>query len=110
MKTPRIESRRRLQRASLPSAVVRVDARYGALPERVFNAWLDPDVARQWLFATATRPLAHVAIDARAGGSFRFVERQGGAGVNRGVSRNSEGFINGGSPIHRHVKSVSSDA
>jgi uncharacterized protein YndB with AHSA1/START domain len=41
----------------------------------VFDAWLDPAIARRWLFATATRPLAQVGIDPRNTGSFRFVER-----------------------------------
>jgi uncharacterized protein YndB with AHSA1/START domain len=53
-----------------------VSHRYGAPSARVFNAWLDPDVAGKWLFATASRPMAHVEIDARVEGSFRFVDRQ----------------------------------
>jgi len=62
---------------SLRAAVaIRIDAPFEASPERVFNAWLDPDVARLWLFATATRPIAHVEIDAQVGGTFRFVERR----------------------------------
>ena len=65
----------RLRRATTLAAPIRVDVRYGAPPERVFNAWLDRDVARQWLFATATQPLARIDIDARCGGSFRLVER-----------------------------------
>jgi uncharacterized protein YndB with AHSA1/START domain len=54
---------------------IRVTQRYGAAPERVFDAWLDPAIAGKWLFATATRPMSGVAIDARAGGSFRFEGR-----------------------------------
>jgi hypothetical protein len=49
-------------------STIRVDARYDATCERVFNAWLDPDVAGRWLFATATRPIAHVEIEPRETG------------------------------------------
>jgi len=49
----------------------------------VFDAWLDPAVARQWLFATALRPLAHVEIDAKVGGSFCLVDRQDAADITR---------------------------
>ena len=46
----------------------------------MFNAWLDPNVARKWLFATASRPMQHVRIDARVAGSFHIAERHDGAG------------------------------
>jgi uncharacterized protein YndB with AHSA1/START domain len=62
-----------------PTAEIRVKQRYSASPERVFDAWLDPAMASTWLFATASRPMARVEIDARVGGSFRFVDRQDGA-------------------------------
>lgn len=59
-------------------SVLRVTRRYGAPSPRVFNAWLDPEVAGRWLFATASRPMAHVEIDARVEGSFCFVDRRDG--------------------------------
>jgi uncharacterized protein YndB with AHSA1/START domain len=57
------------------TAAVRVSRRFRAPPERVFEAWLDPEIAGKWLFATASRPMAKVAIDARVAGSFRLVDR-----------------------------------
>lgn len=61
-----------------PHATIRVTHRYGASPMRAFDAWLDPEVAGWWLFATASQPMAHVAIDGRVGGSFCLVELQAG--------------------------------
>jgi len=58
---------------------IRVTRRFGARPDRVFNAWLDPGLAGRWLFATASRPMALVEIDARAEGPFCFVDRRDGA-------------------------------
>lgn len=55
----------------------RITHRVRATPERVFAAWLDARLARRWLFATALRPLVHVAIDARVGGSFRCTDDRG---------------------------------
>ena len=59
-------------------AAIRVTRRYGVSQPRVFGAWLDPEVAGRWLFATASQPMTHVEIDGRIGGSFCFVERRAG--------------------------------
>jgi uncharacterized protein YndB with AHSA1/START domain len=56
---------------------VRVMQRYRAPADSVFDAWIDPAIAGQWLFATAWRPMSRVEIDARPGGSFRFADRKG---------------------------------
>lgn len=49
-----------------------------ATPATVFAAWLDPAIARRWLFATATEPLVDADIDPRVQGAFRFVFRRAG--------------------------------
>ncbi|MGE5104727.1 MAG: SRPBCC family protein [Betaproteobacteria bacterium] len=64
------------RRAGAPS--LRVSRHFAAAPARVFDAWLDPPLARQWLFATATRPMACAEIDARVGGAFCLTEWQDG--------------------------------
>ena len=65
-----------------PRAAIRVARRFRASTERVFDAWLDPAIARRWLFATAACPMAHADIDARVGGSFHLVEQRYGEDVN----------------------------
>jgi uncharacterized protein YndB with AHSA1/START domain len=60
-----------------PTAI-RLTRRFRAPPRQVFDAWLDPGLAGRWLFATATRPMTHVEIDARVGGRFRLAERRNG--------------------------------
>ena len=62
-------------------AAVRVNERFRASPERVFDSWLNAEIAGRWLFATASRPMTSVTIDARAGGAFRFVDRNDGARI-----------------------------
>lgn len=79
-----------LERASRKNArrfaLVRVSARIEASPERVFDAWLDPGIAGRWLFATASRPMTRVAIDARVRGRFRLADGNDGDRVeHRGV-------------------------
>ncbi|HEX6136867.1 MAG TPA: SRPBCC family protein [Casimicrobiaceae bacterium] len=72
---------RREPAAARRRAAIQVARRYRASPAHVFHAWLDPDVAGHWLFATASRPMARVDIDARVAGSFRFVEQRNGETV-----------------------------
>jgi uncharacterized protein YndB with AHSA1/START domain len=53
-----------------------VTRRYAATPERVFDAFLDVEIARRFLFATATGDMITAEIDPRAGGGFTFTERR----------------------------------
>ncbi len=50
--------------------------RYAASPERVFDAFLDVETARRFLFATATGEMITAEIEPRVGGRFTFTERR----------------------------------
>jgi len=63
--------------AQRPSAI-RITRRFAVPPEEVFDAWINPEIAGQWLFATASRPMTHVEIDARVEGAFCFAEQRDG--------------------------------
>jgi uncharacterized protein YndB with AHSA1/START domain len=60
---------------------LRVTRRFGALPERVFDAWADCATARKWLVAAARGRMMCVEIDARVGGWFYILERRHGEQV-----------------------------
>jgi uncharacterized protein YndB with AHSA1/START domain len=59
----------------------RVNRRFSASPQLVFDAWLDSKTAGKWLLATARGQIVCVEIDARPGGWFYIVERRDGENV-----------------------------
>ena len=56
---------------------VTIARRIAAPPERVFDAWLDPEGLGGWLFATPGGAMEAVEVDPRVGGGFRIAERRG---------------------------------
>jgi uncharacterized protein YndB with AHSA1/START domain len=49
--------------------------RFSHSAERVFDAWLDPDILARWMFGPRVRDvkIVRLTLDARAGGNFSFV-------------------------------------
>ena len=60
--------------------------RYAARAADVYAAWVQPALVRQWLFATAGRPLVAAGVEARRGGALVLRDRwRGRALVYRGT-------------------------
>ncbi len=64
-----------------PGASVTITRRFNEPAGRVFDAWLDPDVTRRWLFATPTGLIVECRIEPRIGGRFTIVDRRDGEDV-----------------------------
>jgi uncharacterized protein YndB with AHSA1/START domain len=56
--------------------ILTVSRDFDASPEAVFDAWLDPEKAGKFLFATPDGEMLKVEIDARVGGKALVVERR----------------------------------
>ena len=51
-----------------------VNQNFSAEPDMVFNAWLTPDIIKNWLFKSKTNEISEVHIDARVDGAFSILE------------------------------------
>jgi uncharacterized protein YndB with AHSA1/START domain len=58
------------------AAVVKVVRKFNAAPERVFDAWLDPEKIRSWMLAPGPGEVVRIQLDVRVGGKFSFVVRR----------------------------------
>lgn len=61
----------------------KVDIRqsFRAAPERIFDAFFDPALAKHWLFATTDKGLKEVHIDPRVGGQYILIDERNGRDV-----------------------------
>ena len=63
------------------TAVLRLNRRFAAPPERVFAAWTHPDVLRDWWAANVEWEGAEAEIDLRPGGRYRLGMRDTDSGA-----------------------------
>jgi uncharacterized protein YndB with AHSA1/START domain len=61
-----------------PDRFLRMTRQFDASPERVFDAWLKPEIARKWLFTTPADETYTANLDARVGGTWTITARRGG--------------------------------
>jgi len=57
---------------------VRLQRHFDVVPERLFDAWTNPETVRAWLFTTPTSEKNTTEVDAREGGEWTIVDRRDG--------------------------------
>jgi uncharacterized protein YndB with AHSA1/START domain len=62
-------------------SAITVKHRFAASAERVYDAWLDPEKMRRFLYTTATGEIVRCDVDARVGGQYTIVDRRNGEDV-----------------------------
>lgn len=63
------------------SLTLQVSREIAAPAENVYDAWLDPKRAGQFLFATTNGQMVRAEIDPRVGGKFLFTDRREGEDI-----------------------------
>ena len=65
-----------------PPSTGAVSVRHGFTfcPEIIFDAFIDPEMIRKWLFVGPTSTIVKVDIDAREGGAFSILEQENTSG------------------------------
>ena len=59
-----------------PGLVVRIERRFDAPAEAVFDAWTSPEVMRRWFHVEADWVTPEAEVDLRPGGKFRVLMRR----------------------------------
>ena len=57
---------------------LRLVRRFDAAPQRLFDAWTDPQLAAGWLFTTPASEAHRCVLDLRVGGRWEIVDRRDG--------------------------------
>ena len=65
----------------MATETVLVTQKFASDEESIYDALLDPETARKFLFATPTGTMVRAEVDARVGGHYTFVERREGKDV-----------------------------
>lgn len=60
-----------------------VERQFEVTPEKVFDAWLDPDRLAQWMFGPKVRDeeIVRLTLDPKVGGRFSFVVNRNGSEI-----------------------------
>jgi uncharacterized protein YndB with AHSA1/START domain len=64
---------------------LRLERRFDASPEEVFDAWTNPEVLRRWWAAAPGWETPSAEVDLRAGGRYRLTMRDPAAGAEHTV-------------------------